>query len=369
MSCTVTRPWHPYAYHAATSGRILGEMGTGRAAPRGRWAMVAVRLAMAAGLALVAVVGSVGLTPGRARPQPPSTAASPAPVAFGASAAPPTGCGTTPSGSPTTGDRVVTFTVGGRSREARVHVPTGYRADRPVPLLLDLHGSGSTAAKQEAQSGLDATGDAHGFLVAYPEGVRVTGTGFAWNIPGTPTFLATGPDDVAYVTRLLSVLHHDFCVDAARVYASGFSGGARMVSQLGCTPGLRLAGIAVAGGLRAPSPCQLARPLPVLAFHGTADLSNPFNGHGQPYWTYSVPEAASRWARYDGCPSRPQTTHPYPQVTDTDDPGCPDGAEVALYALTGKGHRWPAAAGAFQPDEIAWRFLSSHALTGTPPAV
>jgi polyhydroxybutyrate depolymerase len=109
--------------------------------------------------------------------------------------------------------------------------------------------------------------------------------------------------------------------------------------------------------------------LAVLAFHGTADLSNPFNGHGQPYWTYSVPEAASRWARNDGCPAQARTTRPYPQVTVTDYRGCRDGVEVTLYALTGKGHRWPAAAGAFQPNEIAWRFLTAQVVPGSTPAV
>jgi polyhydroxybutyrate depolymerase len=337
--------------------------------------VVTVRLALVVGLALIAVSGSVGLTPGRARPAP----ASPTPAAFGASAAPhsacaaPTASAATSSAAPAASepaapsrDVVLTPVIGGRTREVRVHLPTGYPAKRPVPLLLNLHGSGSTAAKQETQTGLDGTADAHGFIVAYPQGVRASGTGFGWNIPGTPTFAASGPDDVAFLTGLVAVLRHDFCVDPARVYAGGFSGGARLVSQLACMPGARLAGIAVAGGLRAPSPCHPAHPLAVLAFHGTADLSNPFNGHGQPYWTYSVPEAAARWAGYDGCPKQAHTGRPYPLVTVTDYRGCPDGAEVTLYALTGKGHHWPVAAGAFQPNEIAWAFLSAHVLPATP---
>jgi len=340
-------------------------MGTGRARPRGRLAMIGLRLVMVAGLALVAISGSVGLTPGRARTEPASST-SPAPVAFGASVAPHTGCA---AGSSGPAELDLRRAYGGQVRVVRVHLPAGYRPDRPVPLLLNLHGSGSTAATQETQTELDATSDADDFIVAYPQGIRTSGAGYGWNIPGTPTFQPAGPDDVAFLTGLLGVLRHQFCVDPARVYASGFSGGARMVSQLACTPGVRLAGIAVAGGLRAPSPCHPAHPLAVLAFHGTADLSNPFNGHGQAYWTYSVPEAALRWARYDGCPTQAHTGHPYPQVTVTDYRGCPDGAEVTLYALTGKGHRWPAAAGAFQPNEIAWRFLTEHVVPGSTPAI
>jgi len=264
-------------------------MGTGRARPRGRLAMIGLRLVMVAGLALVAISGSVGLTPGRARTEPASST-SPAPVAFGAPVAPHTGCA---AGSSGPAELDLRRAYGGQVRVVRVHLPAGYRPDRPVPLLLNLHGSGSTAATQETQTELDATSDADDFIVAYPQGIRTSGAGYGWNIPGTPTFQPAGPDDVAFLTGLLGVLRHQFCVDPARVYASGFSGGARMVSQLACTPGVRLAGIAVAGGLRAPSPCHPAHPLAVLAFHGTADLSNPFNGHGQAYWTYSVPEAGS----------------------------------------------------------------------------
>jgi polyhydroxybutyrate depolymerase len=173
---------------------------------------------------------------------------------------------------------------------------------------------------------------------------------------------------VGYLTGLVTVLRHEFCVDPDRVYASGFSGGARLVSQLACTADARLAGIVAAGGVRAPSPCHSSHPVPVLAFHGTADQQNPFNGHGQPYWTYSVPEAVARWARFDKCPGQPHTSRPYPEVTVTDYRGCPGGTEVTLYALTGKGHRWPLAAGAFQPNEIAWRFLSAHVLPAAVPA-
>jgi polyhydroxybutyrate depolymerase len=324
--------------------------------------MLAVRSATVGALALITLTASVLPAPVTAHTEP--STSPPAPVAYGASTAPRTGC----DNAPASGDLNLSTPVGGQVRRVLVHLPAGYTATRAVPLLLSLHGSGSTAAKQESGTGLDATADVHAFIVAYPQGERVTGTGYSWNIPGTPTFIAAGPDDVGFLTGLVTVLRHEFCVDPSRVYASGFSGGARMVSQLACTAGARLAAIVAAGGVRAPSPCHSVHPVPVLAFHGTADQSNPFNGHGQPYWTYSVPEAVARWARFDGCPAQPHTGHPYPEVTVTDYSDCPGGAEVTLYALTGKAHRWPLAAGAFQPNEIAWRFLSVHSVPAAVPA-
>lgn len=324
--------------------------------------MIAVRLAMVTALAMIALAASVLPSPVTAHTE--SSTSPPAPVAYGASTAPRAGC----NDAPVSGDLDLSTPVGGQVRRVRVHLPAGYTATRPVPLLLSLHGSGSTAAKQESGTGLDATADEHGFIVAYPQADRVTGTGYSWNVPGTPTFTTSGPDDAGFLTAVVTVLRHEFCVDPSRVYASGFSGGARMVSQLACTAGVRLAGIVAASGIRAPSPCHSVRPVPVLAFHGTADQSNPFNGHGQPYWTYSVPEAVARWARFDGCPAQAHIGHPYPAVTVTDYRDCAGSVEVTLYALTGKGHRWPVAAGAFQPNEIAWRFLSAHSLPAAVPA-
>jgi polyhydroxybutyrate depolymerase len=252
----------------------------------------------------------------------------------------------------------ITTSVGGRQRTVQVHLPAGYTAKQRLPLLLNLHGSGSTGARQERSAGLDATADEHGFIVAYPQAARRSGGGYSWNVPGTPSFATRGPDDIAFLGDVVTLLRQRYCVDTARVYASGFSGGARMVSQLACTATVRLAGVVAVAGLRAPSPCHPGHPVPVLSFHGTADTSNPYDGHGQPYWTYSVPVAAARWARYDGCPGTPSTSTPYPGVTVTRYQGCLGDGAVELYTLAGKGHRWPAAAGAFRPNEILWRFLS-----------
>jgi polyhydroxybutyrate depolymerase len=324
-------------------------------------------------LAALALLVAVGLPAGAVVACDPAKAASsgrPSPIAFAASPAraqaAPGGCGRAAAPGPVT----ITTSVGGRNRTVVVYLPQGYTGVQPLPLLLNLHGSGSTAVKQEKATGLDATADEHGFIVAYPQAARRSGTGYSWNVPGTPSFAARGPDDIAFLSAAVTMLHQRYCVDAAKVYASGFSGGARMVSQLACTPAVRLAGVVAASGLRAPSPCHPARPVPVLSFHGTADTANPYDGHGQPYWTYSVPVAAARWAGYDGCPTPPATSTPYPEVTLTQYRGCHGDAVVELYTLAGKGHRWPLAAGAFQPDEILWRFLSGdrEPAPSAPPA-
>ena len=59
--------------------------------------------------------------------------------------------------------------VDGRSRTAIVHVPSGYQPANPVALVVNMHGSQSTAQEQVAFTGMDATADADTFIVVYPQ--------------------------------------------------------------------------------------------------------------------------------------------------------------------------------------------------------
>jgi poly(3-hydroxybutyrate) depolymerase len=65
-----------------------------------------------------------------------------------------------------------------------VHVPAHYRGSTPVALVFNLHGSESTARQQELFSGMDATSDADGFIVVYPQVLISSAGGYDWNVPG-----------------------------------------------------------------------------------------------------------------------------------------------------------------------------------------
>jgi polyhydroxybutyrate depolymerase len=133
--------------------------------------------------------------------------------------------------------------------------------------------------------------------VAYPQAAISDGRGYDWNVPNVP--LVGGrpvpkgaANDVSFLEKSITYLESRYCVDAGRVFVTGVSGGGRMASQLGCDASTVIAAIAPVAGLRRPTPCPARRAVPVVAFHGTADPVDPYAGHGQRYWTYSVPEAA-----------------------------------------------------------------------------
>jgi len=270
---------------------------------------------------------------------------------------------------------------GGRTRQVIVHVPAHYTGKTKVPLVLNLHGSESTAQAQEAFSGMDATSDADGFIVAYPQALIAAGGGYDWNIPGVPLLGGQNPpanaaSDVSFLTGLVHSLAAKYCVNTSRVYATGMSGGGRMASQLGCDASQTFAAVAPVAGLRFPSRCPAARPVPVIAFHGTADDVDPFEGNGQAYWTYSVPTAAQRWAAKDGCRASSPRHVTNTGYLLTEYQGCASGAAVELYAVGGEGHEWPGGpampasitkalgpqSDAISANTTMWAFFAAHPL-------
>lgn len=283
------------------------------------------------------------------------------------------GCGAAFS----SGSSKLAMTVGSKRRIVIVHIPSGYTGSRKLALVLNMHGSESTAAAQEAFTGMDVTADAHHFIVAYPQALISEGPGFDWNVPGEP--LVGGKavpegaaSDVTFLTTLAAILEHRYCIDPSRVYATGFSGGARIASQLACDASSTFAAVAPVSGLRKPSPCPAGRAVPVIAFHGTADPIDPYGGSGQPYWTYSVPQAALAWAKQDRCSlAEPRAERGF---TLTEFRSCADGSSVELYSITGEGHEWPGGppmpgslttvlgpqSNRLNADNIMWAFFSAH---------
>jgi polyhydroxybutyrate depolymerase len=299
-------------------------------------------------------------------------------LASAAASSAPTGCGIRVTASSTI---TLTPTIAGHRRTVIVHIPQGYAETTKTPLVLNLPGSGETAVQQELLTDMNATADADHFIVAYPQALIPDGTGYDWNIPGVPLIggkpvPAGAPNDVAFLTDLPGYLEAHYCINPARVYASGISGGGRMASKLACDASTIYAAVAPVAGLRRPTPCSTTRPVPVIAFHGTADPVDPYNGHGQPYWTYSVPQAEAYWASQDGCTTKPTVSHPDPTVTLTTYGDCHAGTIVELYTITGEGHEWPggprlpAALTAFlgpqttavSANTTMWAFFKTHPL-------
>ncbi len=240
---------------------------------------------------------------------------------------------------------------GQRQRSYRLFVPSRYDGHTPVPLVLDLHGSGGTAEGQARTSGFESVAAREGFAVA-----SLQADGGRWNVP----VQENRADDVAYVSDVINDVAGLLCTDAARIYATGFSGGARMSSLLGCMLNTRIAAIAPVSGLRWPAPCG-GRPIPVLTFHGLADPQNPYDGHAQgrgDEWLESVPDALAGWAKHNECNSDVILDDPPGPLSNMYYAKCRDDAEVRMIRIDGLGHTWTRRE--VDTTEVMWQFFKTH---------
>ena len=243
---------------------------------------------------------------------------------------------------------------GQRQRGYRLFVPPGYDGHQRLPLVLDLHGSGGSSAGQARNSGLEMVSASERFIVATLDAVDAR-----WNVP----VQAGRPDDVAYVSDVIDHVARQVCTDEARVYATGFSGGARMTSLLGCKLGSRIAAIAPVSGLRLPGAGCSGRPVPVLTFHGLADPQNTYDGHAPgrgEEWLESVPEALAGWARHDSCKGDAILEDPPGPLSTMRYDGCADGSEVRIVRIDGLGHAWTRKE--VDTTVVMWQFFKSHHL-------
>jgi polyhydroxybutyrate depolymerase len=250
-----------------------------------------------------------------------------------------------------------TMQSGGEDRQYLLYVPESYSGTEAVPLVVNLHGSGSSGEEQLSGSELQGVADEHGFVVVAPDagiiqtladGTAST-TGGVWNVPGVvltdgSAAAADAPDDVAFLEELVDATSQELCIST--VVATGTSGGGRMSSALGCASD-RFDVIAPVAGIRFPEGCVPRRPVDVVAFHGTADRVNPFGGGGAVYWgAQTVPQAAAGWAAAQGCVTGPIDEEVSASVTRSMWTGCTGGVTVTLYTVDGGGHAWPGGADA-----------------------
>ncbi|MDA1185356.1 MAG: hypothetical protein O2930_12025 [Acidobacteria bacterium] len=242
---------------------------------------------------------------------------------------------------------------GQRQRRYRLFVPSSYDTRTRLPLVLDLHGSGGSSAGQARTSGFEGVAAREGFVVA-----TLDGEGAVWNVPVRDD----GPDDTAYVADVIDQVAADVCVDRTRIYVTGFSGGGRMTSLLGCALGARIAAIAPVSGLRWSAPC-VGRAMPVLTFHGLTDPQNPYAGHAAgrgDAWLESVPDALAGWAGHNGCDPDMILDDPDGPLSTMRYEGCDAGAEVRMIRIDGLGHTWTRRE--VDTTEVIWRFFSGHRL-------
>ena len=245
--------------------------------------------------------------------------------------------------------------VDGAHRTYRHSRPSG----PPAPLLVVLHGSGSTGKAMAVLTGLGTRAPAAGFSVVFPDcRGKVWHNGVCWA-------RNRGVDDERFIAALVKQLVVSGMVRGGAVFLIGISAGASFAEHLARHALVPAVGVVLVGGTatessrhRSPSP---ASPAALLSFQGTAD---PYDGGqigslgllgrrfarlrlGPRRTGVAVQTVAADWAAVNGhspTPSVERLACPpgRPPVTRLSWEA-PDCRPVVLYRIDGAGHGWPGA--------------------------
>jgi polyhydroxybutyrate depolymerase len=216
--------------------------------------------------------------------------------------------------------------IGGSTRIFGLAEPAG----QVTGVLLSLHGTRSSWPRQSRLSGMARLVDT-GAVVAFPEAVLAVGSGYEWDHDG----------DLPFLEQLVSELISRYSPPGRRVCVTGMSGGARMSCVLAAARADLVSAVGAVAGLRFGDRHTPSRPVPILAFHGTADRINPYLGGNTPRWDESVEESARHWAAANRMPEQPEVVALSPTLTRTTYGAEGKPGEVTLFASKGAGHTWP----------------------------
>jgi len=291
-------------------------------------------------------------------------------------------------------ESTMSFSSGGKAGTYIEDIPSPIGIEHPMPVVFDLHGYLEAASIEHTGTGLASYGDAHGFVTITPQ----------LDESGVPRWdVSRNSADIAYIGKLLTHVEDSLCIDQRRVFVTGLSMGAFASSAVACRLSSRVAAVAPVAGLQAFPWCHPSRPVPVVAFHGTADpfvsytggpgpnalklpapdgkgtvgqeLKNHPNAPGDPL-SPSIPTQVATWAKRNGCGSTARKTRIASDVTLVSYP-CAANRSVRFYVIKGGGHTWPGGTSGIYPpdlvgrttmsinaDQIIWSFFQAHPLEG-----
>jgi polyhydroxybutyrate depolymerase len=260
-----------------------------------------------------------------------------------------------------------------------LHVPANYASNTPAPLVVLLHGYGSSGSQQNAYMRFSELVDRYGFLLATPDGTQEAGgrNRRFWNASDACcNFFNSDLDDSTYVLGVINAVKAAYQVDDRRVYLIGHSNGGFMSFRAAHDHSHVIAGIASLAGAEAtdalPAP---ANPVHVLQIHGTADATIAYEGGDIQGRIYpGAEETVARWVDYNRCSAQASVS----ALLDLDQSidglettvarytsDCLPGGSVELWTINDGSHI-PAISPTFSEKVIEWLLARAKIVEGSP---
>lgn len=228
------------------------------------------------------------------------------------------GCGSSNTTSCTTSDPACSLEVNGKTRTFYVQLPDGYDTNTAYPVVFLYHPLSGTG---EMAMGI------YRIQPEFPDAIYIGPDGIenGWG--------NAGGEDEAFTRAMLDYLETEYCVDASRVFATGFSYGGSMSFTAACNMSDIFRGIgAMAGAPISGATCERQQPqrrVAIWATHGTDDTALPI--------TMAEPMVEAL-REYNGCSATTVPVEPSPCVAYE---GCDDGYPVVWCPREGDPHAIP----------------------------
>ena len=167
--------------------------------------------------------------------------------------------------------------------------PASYDPNRPYGLIVGLPGTNSLGQPMVWYLGLEGEPTADDFIFVYPDPLWRDFDGWGnlggW-VLGPHAYPADGTADITFMDKLLDEVEASYCIDTARVFATGHSWGGDMAAVVGCFMGDRVRAAVPAAANRpywfetGSSAVECVGDADIWTFYGIAD------DHFAPYESY-----------------------------------------------------------------------------------
>jgi len=273
------------------------------------------------------------------------------------------------------------FVHDGITRTYSFYVPASYVPGQPVPLVLNLHGTGTDGAYQEQHRDFRPIADTADFIVVHPDGtIEPNLNQRFWNYG---SIMGSTVDDVGFLEALIDTISAEYTINPHRIYSVGMSNGSFMSYYLACQSDRFAAVGGVTGSMSVDmyDACDPVRPTPTIHIHGTDDPVNPYTGTST---MKAIEDVTHFWVNQNSCDTTP-IIMPVADTDTTDDAaaerylysGGTDGHTVELFKVSGGGHTWPGyyiftllghTCMDFSASKEIWRFFSQYELSNITSA-
>ena len=208
-----------------------------------------------------------------------------------------------------TGLQTKTFSHDNVNRNYLIYIPDSYDSEIDYPLMFLFHGFGGIASEFINTADMRDLAESKNFIVVYPQGLDLGGTGSHWNCSNPSADNKSDVDDIGFIENLIDQLIVDYpVIDSKRIYAAGYSNGGFMSYYLACNSKKFAAIGSVAGTMLDDSyqSCNANFPTAMINIHGTNDFDVPYDGN-----TYypSIPEVVDWWKNFNNTPNEDLLTN------------------------------------------------------------